>query len=415
MKIGIIGGGAAGLVTAWLLEQQHDVVLFEAQNRLGGHAHTIYLDFDGTTMPIEIGFEFFNEHLYPTFCRLLEFLAVPTQNYLLTYTYFTSDQKNMIRIPFTQGGTVFWKTLAPIQLFHLIQLRYVISRGQKILQEKKYDITVEQFIDSLFVTDSFKHNFFYPFFSTAWGATVDEFKLFAACDLLAWILPNISTKTQWYHVIDGMSSYITKLTSQLTRAQVKTGAPISHVTYENEQYIVWEKNGTSTKFDRLICATNAYEAHKLLQELPQLQEQCTVLQLFEYLASTLAVHGDHRYMPTDKKYWCNSNVEYNGTNSSLTIYNHWQLGPPIFRSWLMPGFPQPEPVYAVEHFFHAKPTVNYFKAQELLAPLQGRDSVWFAGMYTTGIDSHESAILSAINIAQKLAPGSERLASLLAV
>jgi predicted NAD/FAD-binding protein len=139
------------------------------------------------------------------------------------------------------------------------------------------------------------------------------------------------------------------------------------------------------------------------------------LQLFEYLASTLAVHGDHRYMPTDKKYWCNSNVEYNGTNSSLTIYNHWQLGPPIFRSWLMPGFPQPEPLYAVEHFFHAKPTVNYFKAQELLAPLQGRDSVWFAGMYTTGIDSHESAILSAINIAQKLAPGSERLASLLAV
>jgi uncharacterized protein len=412
MKIGIIGGGAAGLVTAWLIEQQYEVVLFEAQNRLGGHVHTIYLTLDKQVIPIEIGFEFFNEHLYPTFCRLLEVLAVPLQAYLLHYAFFNTNQKNIMRMPPWENGTIFWKTLQPSQLLFLLQLQYVISRGEKIFREKNRNITVQQYLDNLWVTESFKDHFFYPFFSAAWGATVEEFKLFAAYDLVAWVIPDKSTQTRWYHIAQGMRSYADILVSQMTCAQLKISAPISRITYENGHYIVWEKNDVSTTFDHLIYATNAYEAHKLLKEIPHAQEQWTALGMVDYLKSTIAVHGDERFMPVDKKYWCNSNVAYNGAHSGLTIYNHWQPGPPIFRSWMMPGFPQPEPVYAVEHFFHAKPTINYFKAQELLAPLQGRDNLWFAGMYTTGIDSHESAIVSAVKIAEKLSPQSARLVQL---
>jgi predicted NAD/FAD-binding protein len=59
MRIGIIGGGAAGLATAWLLEQDHDVTLFEKDDRLGGHAHTVDIDVGGRPLSVDAGFQFF--------------------------------------------------------------------------------------------------------------------------------------------------------------------------------------------------------------------------------------------------------------------------------------------------------------------------------------------------------------------
>ena len=74
MKVGIIGGGAAGLTAAWLLDQECEVVLFEKEARLGGHAHTIQVPYNGTIVPIEIGFgisyvNFLRQILLP-FCNL---------------------------------------------------------------------------------------------------------------------------------------------------------------------------------------------------------------------------------------------------------------------------------------------------------------------------------------------------------
>ena len=59
MKIGIVGGGAAGLTSAWLLGDQHEVTLFEADDRLGGHAHTIEIETDGQRLEVDAGFQFF--------------------------------------------------------------------------------------------------------------------------------------------------------------------------------------------------------------------------------------------------------------------------------------------------------------------------------------------------------------------
>ena len=55
MRIGIIGAGASGLIAAWLLQEHHDVTVFEKQDRLGGHAHTVDIAVDGKLIPIDAG------------------------------------------------------------------------------------------------------------------------------------------------------------------------------------------------------------------------------------------------------------------------------------------------------------------------------------------------------------------------
>ena len=41
LRIAVVGAGVSGLSAAWLLSQRHEVVLYEADPRLGGHAHTV--------------------------------------------------------------------------------------------------------------------------------------------------------------------------------------------------------------------------------------------------------------------------------------------------------------------------------------------------------------------------------------
>ena len=67
MQIAVIGSGGAGLFTAWLLERDHQVTLFEKQTRLGGHADTVKVELDGQTFPIDAGFEFLSSEMFPRF------------------------------------------------------------------------------------------------------------------------------------------------------------------------------------------------------------------------------------------------------------------------------------------------------------------------------------------------------------
>ena len=128
MKIAIIGGGAAGLMAAWLLEENHEVTLFEAQDYLGGHAQTAMIELDGMAIPIEIGFEFFSTPLFPYFNCLLKLLNVPVTRYPLSfYTFHTA--KDALALP-PLHGKLSYKRLTPSSLFTMLQFNYLLIEGE---------------------------------------------------------------------------------------------------------------------------------------------------------------------------------------------------------------------------------------------------------------------------------------------
>ena len=122
---------------------------------------------------------------------------------------------------------------------------------------------------------------------------------------------------------------------------------------------------------------------------------------------------DARLMPANRQYWSVVNTRYDGHYSANTIWKGWQSRQPIFKSWVTYVARLPEPLYGVTTFDHPSVTASYFDAQKQLIGRQGQGRVWLAGLYLHDVDCHESAILSAVRVAQKLAPGAARLRKLL--
>ena len=103
------------------------------------------------------------------------------------------------------------------------------------------------------------------------------------------------------------------------------------------------------------------------------------------------------------------NFLHDGRHCLGTVWKPHGEGPPLFRSWLAPGAEPPRPHHAVIDYRHPKVDRAYFRVQEELPALQGRDNLWVAGMYAHGVDCHESAVRSAIRVAAGIGPTTSRL------
>lgn len=411
MKVGIIGGGAAGLTAAWLLDQECEVVLFEKEARLGGHAYTIHVPYQGSTVPIEIGFEFFNTWLFPTFTHLLKILNVPVISFPLTYCFYTPEYLLVLS---SEDTMRLIRQLCTRDVATFLQFKAFIAQGEEFIKQHDVAMTIEQFADTLWLTDEFKNNFLYPFLVAMWGCTLEEFKLFAAYDVLSWIChKKITIKPQqWMEIVGGISVYIDALVSQLEKTSVKLKTSVHSITYDGHAYSLIDHTGTCTRVDHLIFATNPQQAARFLQNIPHLHERYKHLCLFESFPATVAVHDDERFMPKNKNDWSVANVCFERARSAMTVYKHWKLDTkkPIFRSWLPHKDILPRNIFALENFEHQKVTPTYFKAQRTLKTLQGNNNVWLVGLYMDDLDSHESAVASALKVARKIVPQGARVA-----
>lgn len=420
LQIGIIGAGASGLTSAWLLDENHDVTIFEKEDRLGGHVCTIPVAINGKIIPVEAGVEFFSDKMFPQFITLLQILKVPTRKYPLTYTFYHTNTYERIILPPIHNGSVSWNSLKPRTIFDLVQLNHFVNAGKNILATGDIGITLSDFADTLMLTQAFKEHFLYPFFAASWGVSPEEMKIFAAYDILKWAFMNEPAHiqaAQWNEIIGGMSTYIDALVTQLRHTTIIRSAEITTISHNGNLYTI-QANGQHHHFDHIIIATNAMIAKDLLKNITHAHKIREALGLIEYFKTTIAIHGDRRFMPADESDWSAVNIRYDGINSALTICKSWMQEAGIFRSWITYaiGVPaencMPHPLYDLKHFYHPKVNIGYFTAQKELEKVQGNKNLWIAGFYTHDADSHNNALVSAISIAKHLAPRSDRLQKL---
>jgi len=415
MRIGIVGAGGAGLTAAWLLSEEHDVMLFEKQDRLGGHAHTIEVEQAGERVAVDTGAEFFSRAMFPTFTRLLNLLAIPLHQYPMTATIYTVDNHYVALLPPLRNGRLIWAALGPRQITDLAQFALVLYRAGQLVRSPDASITFEQFLNHLPVTRAFKERFMFPFVLAGWCVEPDAFRQFSAYDVLKYyyllgtsgLSPAIMTD-----VVGGTQTYVNALARTLAPDTVKRSASVSSIRQQGATFLLQTEDGAHYECDDLILATNAREAAQLLSDVAGAEPTRQALGLIKYFKTTIAVHGDARLMPANRQHWSVVNTRYDGHYSANTVWKGWRSRQPIFKSWVTYEARLPEPLYGVATFDHPSVTASYFEAQKQLVRRQGQNRVWLAGMYMHDVDCHESAILSAVQVARKLAPNATRLKQL---
>ncbi len=411
-RIGILGGGAAGLAAAWLLEHDHDVTLFEQADRLGGHAFTVTVEQDGERVGIDAGFEFFSERMFPRFTRLLNLLGVPLRHYPMTATFYTPDNRSVRLLPPLRDGRLVWGALKPRPLLDLLQFGYALQCATPLMRARDTSVTLGQFLAGLPLTRAFKRDFMAPFLLAGWCVEPEEFLHFSAYDVLSysyWHRPTGLAPVRWTEVVGGTQTYVRALAQALTQATVKTACAVVDVTRRGAGFCLRAADGSETEVDHLILATNARVAGRLLETVDGTEDLRRSLAQIEYFKTTIAVHGDARLMPADRRYWSVVNTRYDGRHSANTVWKAWKSRALLLRSWVTYEARLPEPLYELVTFEHPKVNARYFEAQRSLAPCQGQGHVWLAGAYVRDVDCHESAVMSALDIARRLAPGAARL------
>jgi predicted NAD/FAD-binding protein len=411
MRIGIIGGGAAGLATAWLLQECHQVTLLEKENRLGGHAQTVEVEIDRTVVRVESGFEFFIEETYPCFAALLRALELPIHRYPLTFTLYASGGDAVHLLPPVRRGCVRWSALRPQSLSHMWQLVRVLRAASRLVEKRDWSVTLGDFVQRLGLSRTFRDDFLYPFLNGGWCVSLDQFRHFAAYDVLKYVLlhrVNGLTMPSLSEVPGGTQAYIAALKNALSRTLIETGVEIRCIRRCGEIYVLEDASGQHRQFDHVVLATNAISARGLLEGVSGAGPQREALDGIRYFQTSIAIHADRRLMPPREQDWSVFNVRWDSQRSLSTIWRRQMGGTPVFRSWIANGN-LPDPLYHLATYWHPIADPSHFRAQELLGQLQGRESLWFAGAYTHDIDSHESAIRSAIRVAREFVPASANL------
>ena len=413
MRIGIIGAGGAGLAAAWLLEEDHDVVLFERDAMLGGHAHTVDVDAPGReTLGVEGAFEFFSERMFPTFVRYLRLLDVPFRPYPMTITVHSTDHRVTTLAPPIRFGDTWRFALGPRRARRLLALLRMIRASKELVEGCDRTTTIGDFFRGLAVDEGSRTDFLEPFLRAGWCVGRADFERFIASDVLSyWYRSQVArfVSAPWLEIEGGMRSYVDAVARQLGRATVRRGSPIRRIQRRGSDLVAVHGSGEAHAFDRIVLATNAAIAGSLLDGLAGAEAARDALGRVRYFQARIAIHGDRRLMPRERADWSVVNVRFDAENAHTTVFRRLDAGPPVFKSWVTYEKELPQPLYHLVTYDHPMVDRVYFETQARLQALQGEGSIFHAGMHVHDVDCHESAICSAVEVACRLAPDGGRL------
>jgi predicted NAD/FAD-binding protein len=396
MRVAVIGSGIGGLATAWLLDERCDVTLFEASDRLGGHAHTVG--------GVDTGIHLFHPREFSRFTRLLERLDAPTRSGLVRVTFHDRRRdEHTILPPLRQRFPHM-----PFGRFGPLRTHLAITRllrlGSRLVSEWDTQTTLAEFFHRTKLPADLLDEFLAPLTAAMWGLpSPAEMRDFSALVPL-WYLTRLRFWAS--EIVGGTQAYISRLVASLRRTEIAPSTP-AFALERGPRWTVHHAHGRTGGFDHVVLATNATQARHLVSG-----DAAAALSGFRYYDTRIAVHGDTTVMPATRARWSYCNIAYDGDRSTATLWKGQWDDQPIFTSWVHDATPPMADVRAVVKFEHPYMTPLHFTSQRRLHALQGRDHLWFAGVYTGGVDSHESGVASAIRVASRLAPGGRRLAEL---
>lgn len=407
VKIAIVGAGGAGLVSAWLLQAEHDVTLYEQAERVGGHVHSLPYTKGHRHGYAELGFEFFFKIGYSGLLALLERLGLVPIHDQLPLSLIFDDGRTVVLPPLRPRALLTCmsrKTLRSLYWFG----RFAMA-SEEVGRAHDWSLTVQGLLERSGIPRDAADDLIIPLIASSWGmpralaVELSAYSVVRVMGIRAAHLPNT------FRLARGMSSYTDRLLEDSPRVQLRRATPVTRIDRTAEGLVVHDEH-TRHGYDAVILACDWTNSARLCASSVHLDAWRRAFEAFEGHDGRVAIHEDTALMPADRRLWQKGNYYLSQAQQPrTTIWAGHASGAPLFRSWLRPGEPEPRGTSHVGHYRHIVITPQHHARQLALARLQGSEGLWAAGMYTTGVDNHESALRSGLLVAQRLAPQAERV------
>ena len=406
MRIAVIGSGVSGLGAAYALKDAAEIVLYEKDARLGGHARTVTIDYEGAEVDVDTGFIVYNERNYPNLVGLLEALGVESLETDMSFAFAGRGVEWSSNFPtgvFAQKRNLaspkFLKMLADIARFNRLA-------PVDLAAGKLENLTLGGYLHRLGLSEEFRDNYLLPMGAAIWSTTdsgvaeapAESFiGFFANHNLLQMAQP------KWRTVRGGSRAYVERIAAQLG-PRVRTSAGVVRIRRGPAGVEVTDIHGHSDRFDQVILACHSDQSLRMLSDADA--EERAFLGAVRYGPNRAYLHRDARLMPGRRAAWGSWNALSGEDGGGCLTYwmNSLQAidrKTPLFVS-LNPETP-PDPALTFEVFAcdHPQFDATALAAQRRIGRIQGRGGVWYAGAWL-GHGFHEDGLTAGLRAALAL-------------
>ena len=409
--VAVIGAGISGLTAAHVLTADRDVTLFEADERLGGHAHTHDVRTQaGDTVAVDSGFIVHNERTYPQLLRLFGELGVQTRPTEMSMSITCEScglsyaggrgMRGVLAQPMRAADHRFVRTLAEVPRFH---------RDARRLLENGGETTWGEFLAQGRYSEHFIRHFAIPLVSCVWSSGDEDALAFPARHLFAFLdhhgMLTVAGSPTWRTVVGGSRTYVERLSARLP--DVRRATPVTAVSRHADGVDVMTTDGQVHTFDQVVLATHADQALSVLADATPEEKQD--LGAITYSVNHTLLHRDSSLLPSvrgARASW-NHRTSCRGEATGGVTVSYWMnrlqgltTEEDLVVTLNGEGLVDPESVIAEMTYAHPVFTAAAVEAAARLCSAGG-DRLAFAGAHL-GWGFHEDGCRSGVEAASRL-------------
>lgn len=415
-KIVVIGGGAAGISAAYLLQQKYEVTLLEAGSYLGGHTNTVVVE-EGADkgLCVDTGFIVLNDQTYPTLHELFRRWGVAWRFSNMSFG-FHCERSGLqyagtgLNGLFSQRRNLF----DPRYLRMLCDVRRFGKVAAAALVTKEFDSkTVGEFLDIHHFGKEFIEDYLLPIGAAIWSAPSNAMRKFPLSAFLGFFknhgLLSLQNRPRWQTVVGGSHAYVKAFRSHF-KGEILICSAVEGVRRTAEKVLV-RYQGADREFDLAVIATHADQALTMLQDPTPLERE--LLSPWSYQKNHTVLHTDASFLPPLKRAWASWNYRREITKDdsqplSVTYHMNRLQGLASKKEYcvtLNPSrMPQPHTIIKEITYHHPLYSLEAIKTQPRLEELQGKNRTYYCGSYFR-FGFHEDAVSSGVAAAKHLGCG----------
>jgi len=406
-RIAIIGSGISGLGAAYALKDTADITIYEARDRLGGHAWTRTIDYDGRKIDVDVGFIVYNGLNYPNLIGFFDALGVETKKSDMSFSVsdpegwewassvrgIFAQKKNLLSPKFHR----FWRTI----------LRFNDLARAELESGTIRDRDLGGWLDRHGFSDDFRANYILPMAAAIWSTPEHGVLAYPAESFFRFFDNHRlmhKERPKWRTVSGGSKHYVARMAA-LLGSRVRLKSAVTRLSRFGDHIQVHAKTDTAPAlYDDVILACHADQARALLD--PDYDTQHFLLGSARYRPNQIFLHRDPSLMPHKRAAWASWNVlKQSGDEICLTYWMNRLQGIderfPLFVTLNPETPPDADLTFATFSLDHPQFDAAAESAVRAIKDQQGVDGLWFAGAWM-GSGFHEDGLKSGLSAALSL-------------